>query len=73
MPAITSCPQCNKNLQVPDECLGKKVRCPSCKLGFIAQHGPGLMEVVDELMRRQTVSLRGDPRLTANAAPRARR
>jgi hypothetical protein len=48
MPAITSCPECNKNLQVPNEFLGKKVRCPGCKLGFIAQDGPGLREVVDE-------------------------
>jgi hypothetical protein len=44
MPEITTCPDCAKNLRVPDELLGKKVRCPGCSILFIAQPGTGLPE-----------------------------
>lgn len=37
MPEITSCPDCSKKLRVPDDLLGKKVRCPGCKVMFTAQ------------------------------------
>jgi predicted Zn finger-like uncharacterized protein len=36
MPVITSCPDCSRKLRVPDELLGKKVRCPGCKVVFTA-------------------------------------
>jgi hypothetical protein len=42
MPEITSCPDCEKKLRVPDDLLGKKVRCPGCSIMFVAQAGVGL-------------------------------
>jgi hypothetical protein len=36
MPFVTSCPDCARKLRVPDELLGKKVRCPGCKVVFTA-------------------------------------
>jgi hypothetical protein len=36
MPVVTSCPDCARKLRVPDELLGKKVRCPGCKVVFVA-------------------------------------
>ncbi len=36
MPEVTSCPQCQRKLRVPDELLGKKVKCPGCGLTFTA-------------------------------------
>jgi predicted Zn finger-like uncharacterized protein len=39
MPVITACPDCSRQLRVPDELRGKKVRCPSCKVIFMAE-GP---------------------------------
>jgi predicted Zn finger-like uncharacterized protein len=36
MPHVTECPQCQRKLRVPDELLGKKVRCPSCGTSFAA-------------------------------------
>jgi predicted Zn finger-like uncharacterized protein len=35
--AITACPNCQRQLKVPDNLLGKTVRCPSCKTTFVAQ------------------------------------
>jgi hypothetical protein len=36
MPEITSCPQCQRKLRIPDELMGKKVKCPGCGLNFTA-------------------------------------
>jgi hypothetical protein len=36
MPIQIQCPACDKKLKVPDEFLGKTVRCPSCKKAFAA-------------------------------------
>jgi predicted Zn finger-like uncharacterized protein len=36
MPTIVSCPSCSRSLRVPDELLGKKVKCPSCSNAFVA-------------------------------------
>lgn len=35
MPRI-ACPKCGVSLQLPDERIGRRVRCPSCKNGFVA-------------------------------------
>jgi predicted Zn finger-like uncharacterized protein len=35
--AITACPNCQRQLKVPETLLGKTVRCPSCKATFVAQ------------------------------------
>lgn len=37
MPEITSCPDCDKKLRVPDDLLGKTVRCPGCQTMFVAK------------------------------------
>ncbi|MFL5341537.1 MAG: DUF4190 domain-containing protein [Gemmataceae bacterium] len=39
MPIQTSCPSCSRALRVPDNLLGKNVRCPSCETTFIASTG----------------------------------
>jgi hypothetical protein len=44
MPEITSCPDCQRNLKVPDDLVGKKVRCPGCSIMFFAQVGVGSRE-----------------------------
>jgi len=36
MPEIVSCPQCQRQLRVPDELLGQSVKCPSCGVTFAA-------------------------------------
>lgn len=36
MPVVTRCPECSRQLRVPDDLLGKKVRCPGCKVVFTA-------------------------------------
>jgi hypothetical protein len=33
---LIACPECNKNLQVPEELIGKSVQCPECKHTFAA-------------------------------------
>jgi hypothetical protein len=41
MPQIVSCPDCGRKLRVPDNLLGKNVKCPGCSRKFLA-------EMVDE-------------------------
>jgi hypothetical protein len=41
MPVITSCPDCQRTLRVPDNLLNKKVRCPECKREFTAAAADG--------------------------------
>lgn len=36
MPTIVSCPSCARQLRVPEELLGKAVKCPSCQSTFTA-------------------------------------
>jgi predicted Zn finger-like uncharacterized protein len=37
MPEIVTCPNCSRKLRVPDNLLGKTVKCPECKQAFAAQ------------------------------------
>ncbi|HEV3117170.1 MAG TPA: MJ0042-type zinc finger domain-containing protein [Gemmataceae bacterium] len=39
MPELIQCPKCNRKLRVPDNLLGKKVKCPSCSTTFTAAAG----------------------------------
>lgn len=41
MPQVVSCPQCNRQLKVPDALLGKAVKCPGCGATFTASGGAG--------------------------------
>jgi hypothetical protein len=34
MPQIITCPDCGRKLRVPDELIGKQVKCPDCKMKF---------------------------------------
>jgi hypothetical protein len=34
MPRIITCPDCGRKLRVPDELVGKKVKCPDCNVKF---------------------------------------
>jgi predicted Zn finger-like uncharacterized protein len=40
MATIVDCPSCNRKLRVPDELLGKKVKCPTCSGTFDAVAAP---------------------------------
>ncbi len=37
MPELVTCPNCSRKLRVPDDLLGKMVKCPECKEAFVAQ------------------------------------
>ncbi len=37
MPEIVTCPNCTRKLRVPDDLVGKTVKCPECKQAFLAQ------------------------------------
>ncbi len=37
MPDIISCPQCHRQLRVPEDLLGKRVKCPTCSAVFTAE------------------------------------
>src|SRR5436305_4190809 len=40
MPQVTSCPHCGKSLQIPDDAVGKPVRCPLCQQLFAVRAAP---------------------------------
>jgi predicted Zn finger-like uncharacterized protein len=40
MPRKITCPNCNAVVSVPDELLGRTVRCPRCKTPFTAEAAP---------------------------------
>jgi hypothetical protein len=40
MPTIVECPSCGKKLKVPDEFIGKKVRCSDCNGTFVSGKPP---------------------------------
>src|SRR5438105_1300207 len=37
MPVVVECPSCGRKLKVPDELLGKQVRCADCAGTFLAE------------------------------------
>lgn len=37
MPTLVNCPTCNRKLRIPEELLGRKVKCPGCQGTFTAQ------------------------------------
>ncbi len=39
MPTNIKCPACSRALEIPDELMGKKVKCPACKMIFTATAG----------------------------------
>jgi hypothetical protein len=39
MPVSIKCPQCSRGLKVPDELIGRKVKCPGCSTSFTAEAG----------------------------------
>jgi hypothetical protein len=49
MPQIINCPDCERKLRVPDELLGKKVRCPTCSVMFRAVAVGGSTPVEDPI------------------------
>ena len=40
MPTVVECPSCGKKLKVPDEYIGKKVRCSDCNGTFVSEKPP---------------------------------
>jgi predicted Zn finger-like uncharacterized protein len=41
MSEVVNCPKCERKLRVPDELIGKKVKCPTCSETFTATVAPG--------------------------------
>jgi len=44
MPIQTACPSCGRELRVPDNLIGKRVKCPSCQTEFTAGGEAGFKE-----------------------------
>jgi hypothetical protein len=62
MPEIVTCPQCDKQLRIPDHLLGKTVSCPSCGKKFTARTAEeqGTDAVDDEPVSRGAAADRRD-------------
>lgn len=44
MPTLIKCPSCDRQLKVPDNLLGKNVKCPTCASTFVAAGAPEVSE-----------------------------
>ena len=69
MPTIIDCPSCNRQLRLPDDLLGRQVKCPTCGNTFTAATagapspaptGPGLVEEEPPARARPSPRQRGD-------------
>jgi hypothetical protein len=68
MPAVVSCSHCHKPLGVPEEALGKTVRCPLCGNAFVAATPPPTASAVTAAPAPAPVPSRPEP---INPPPRA--
>ncbi len=55
MPTTIKCPTCKRALEVPNELMGRRVKCPACKSIFTATP-PGTPPTEDTSARRQPPS-----------------
>jgi predicted Zn finger-like uncharacterized protein len=59
MPEIVQCPNCDKKLRVPDNLLGKGVKCPGCGKTFSAKAAAG--SAADEVQTKPASRRAPDP------------
>jgi hypothetical protein len=59
MPTTIKCPMCKRALEVPDELMGKRVKCPGCKMIFTATP-PGAAPSEDSSARRSKPSQKSE-------------
>ncbi len=62
MPEQVRCPSCNAALRVPENLLGKNVRCPKCQTTFLAE--------MDEHVEPEPERIVREPRPAAKRRPR---
>jgi hypothetical protein len=61
MPEIIACPDCGRKLRVPDDLLGRKVKCPGCGVNFTASVvGGGAPPPVPQIVGAPRAERRGD-------------
>jgi predicted Zn finger-like uncharacterized protein len=60
VPTLVHCPECSRKLRIPDDLLGKKVKCPDCQGTFTAEaeDAPAEKPAVDEGVEEKPSSRR---------------
>jgi predicted Zn finger-like uncharacterized protein len=72
MPTTVDCPNCSRKLRIPDELLGKKVKCPQCGNAFVASaSAPAPQEMEEEEAPAPPPRAAGTPARRAAAPPPA--
>jgi hypothetical protein len=61
MSTVIHCPSCNRNLRVPANLMGQRVKCPSCDAVFVAEQPSG-EEPILEFAEEQTPTQPSRPR-----------
>jgi predicted Zn finger-like uncharacterized protein len=74
MPILVSCPSCARQLRVPDDLLGRSVKCPDCGTTFqAAAEGPAAaVPAPAQAVLPETFDPEGRPIVSSQAATRAR-
>ncbi|MCS7158878.1 MAG: hypothetical protein RMJ19_00260 [Gemmatales bacterium] len=52
MPAISQCPYCHRQVQIPETLFGRAVRCPLCGQSFTAGGAPAPMVEAAEVRKK---------------------
>ncbi len=73
MPELVTCPDCSKNLRVPDHLLGKVVKCPSCGTTFTANAASDQDAPAEEEPAKPAPRRRQDDEEAISEKPRSRR
>ena len=68
MPQIVTCPDCGRKLKVPDDLVGKRVKCPGCGQKFVGEVEGGGEEAEETAPPRTSVATS-----RSDDAPRSRR
>ncbi len=70
MPTVISCPSCSKQLKVPDELIGRSVKCPGCKETFTAKAASKSAPVEEEIVEKPRKKAAPPPEEEEDDAPR---
>src|SRR5262245_27745833 len=69
MPVVHICPECQKQMRVPDALLGKTMRCPNCK-AVIAAPKPKEPEPMAEVVQDEMAEVVEDDAAFTEEPPR---
>jgi hypothetical protein len=73
MPTLVACPKCQRKLRVPDDLLGKSVKCPGCHEPFTADGGAAVTLALPPRETAEDERVTPEPGLGGDEKPEPKR